>query len=99
MQYYLVYQLFQVPLQGIPLFVTVSLTFLVLALVPTFAIPELGLRGAVGLWIAGWFGATSSGIVLAALLIWIINLILPALTGALLISRIRNFFKLKDEVV
>ncbi|HBB58589.1 MAG TPA: hypothetical protein DCZ87_07920 [Chitinophagaceae bacterium] len=99
MQYYLVYQLFQVPLQGIPLFVTVSLTFLVLALVPTFAIPELGLRGAVGLWIAGWFGATSSGIVLAALLIWIINLILPALTGALLISRIRNFFNLKDEVV
>ena len=99
MQYYLAYQLFNVPLHGMPFFITVSLTFWVLALVPTFAIPELALRGAAGLWIAGWFGATTSGIVLAALLIWITNLILPALTGALLISSIRNFFNLRDEVV
>jgi hypothetical protein len=36
-------------------------------------------------------------VVLALLLIWITNLILPAIIGALLITGIRNFFNLRNE--
>lgn len=104
LQYLMAYQLFAVPLEGMDLFVTVSLSFLTLAVVPTFAIAEIGLRGAVGIWIAGWFvgtsagaGGAAAGVLLAALLIWIVNLILPALVGALLMTGVRNLFNLKNE--
>lgn len=103
-QYFMAYQLFLVPLSGMDLFVTVSLSFLTLAVVPTFAIAEIGLRGAVGIWIAGWFVGASAGvdgstagILLTALLIWITNLILPALVGALLMTGVRNLFNIRDE--
>jgi hypothetical protein len=96
-QYYFAYRLFGILFNMNELFIIVSLTFLALAAVPTFAAPELALRGAVGLWIAKWFSVQSAAIVLALLLIWIINLILPALSGALLITGVRNFFNLRDE--
>ncbi|MFM8711549.1 MAG: lysylphosphatidylglycerol synthase domain-containing protein, partial [Sphingomonadales bacterium] len=96
-QYFLAYQLFGILLEVDELFIIVSLTFLALAALPTFAAPELALRGAVGLWIANWFSLQSAGIVLALLLVWITNLILPALIGALLVLGIRNFFNLRHE--
>jgi len=96
-QYYLAYQFFGVAFNMHQLFVLVSLTFLTLAAVPTFAAPELALRGAVGIFIAKWFTLQVAAVVLALLLIWITNLILPAVVGALLITGIRNFFNLRDE--
>lgn len=96
-QYYLAYRLFQVDLSGTALFATVSTSFLILAVVPGFALTELTLRGAVALWVAGYYSANAAGIVLAAVTIWFINLILPAVAGALLITGVHNFFTLKDE--
>ena len=96
-QYYLAYQFFGVHFDMHQLFIIVSLTFLTLAAVPTFAAPELALRGAVGIFIAKWFTMQTAEVVLALLLIWITNLILPAILGALLITGIRNFFNLRNE--
>jgi hypothetical protein len=96
-QYYLAYQFFGVHFNMHQLFIIVSLTFLTLAAVPTFAAPELALRGAVGIFIAKWFTMQTAEVVLALLLIWITNLILPAILGALLITGIRNFFNLRNE--
>jgi hypothetical protein len=96
-QYYLAYQFFGVHFNMHQLFIIVSLTFLTLAAVPTFAAPELALRGAVGIFIAKWFTMQTAEVVLALLLIWITNLILPAIIGALLITGIRNFFNLRNE--
>jgi hypothetical protein len=96
-QYYLAYQFFGVHFDMHQLLIIVSLTFLTLAAVPTFAAPELALRGAVGIFIAKWFTMQTAEVVLALLLIWITNLILPAIIGALLITGIRNFFNLRNE--
>ena len=96
-QYYLAYQFFGVSFTLHQLFIIVSLTFLTLAAVPTFAAPELALRGAVGIFIAKWFTLQTAAVVLALLLIWITNLILPAIIGALLITGIRNIFNLRHE--
>jgi xanthosine utilization system XapX-like protein len=96
-QYLLAYQFFGILFDMYQLFIIVSLTFLTLAAVPTFAAPELALRGAVGIFIAKWFTQQAAEVVLALLLIWITNLILPALIGALLITGIRNFFNLRNE--
>lgn len=69
----------------------VSIQFLVLAVIPTIALAELGIRGRLALELFGWLGSNSLGIVTASSMIWLINLVLPALAGSLLIIRIRIF--------
>jgi hypothetical protein len=60
--------------------------------VPNFAIAELGIRGLVGLWVIGIFSENQVGILLATLIIWLVNLILPAVVGALLLLGIRKLY-------
>jgi len=68
----------------------------VLAIIPTFAIAELGLRGKVSLKLIGLFSTNSLGISIATATIWIINLVLPAIAGSLLILSIK-IFKNRNE--
>jgi hypothetical protein len=70
--------------------------FLVLAIIPTFAIAELGLRGNVSLKLIGLFSTNSLGISITTATIWIINLVLPAIAGSLLILSVK-IFKNRNE--
>jgi len=74
----------------------VSVIFLVLAIIPTFAIAELGLRGKVSLKLLELFSANSLGISIATATIWLINLVVPAIAGSLLIVSIK-IFKHRNE--
>jgi len=95
-QYFIVFRLFDVNMEWWQSFWAVSVVFLVLAIIPTFAIAELGLRGKVSLKIVGLFSTNSLGISIAAATIWLINLILPAAAGSLFILGIK-IFKNRDE--
>lgn len=55
-------------------------------LIPTIAVAEPGIRGSLSLLIFGVFSTNSAGILAASLTLWIVNLALPALTGALYLS-------------
>jgi hypothetical protein len=77
-------------------FWAVSVIFLVLAIIPTFAIAELGVRGKVSLKLIELFSTNSLGISIATVTIWIINLVLPAIAGSLLILSIK-IFKNRNE--
>jgi hypothetical protein len=90
-QYVLMLQLMQVDLTWWQAFWLVSIMFLVLAIVPTIALAEVGLRGKVSLELFGLFSSNTLGIVAASAGIWFINLIIPALVGSLLILRIKIF--------
>lgn len=90
-QYFLLFRLFEVTINWWQCFEAVSVIFLVLAIIPTFAIAELGLRGKVSLKLLSLFSANSLGISIAAASIWLINLILPAIAGSLLIVSIKIF--------
>lgn len=93
-QYVLLLQVFEV---DISLWNACQLTFvmfLILAVVPTIALAELGLRGQVGLLLFGLFSNNSLGILLTASGIWIINLVVPALAGSLFILG-KKFFRNK----
>jgi len=68
----------------------------VLAIIPTFAIAELGVRGKVSLKLIELFSTNSLGISIATATIWIINLVLPAIAGSLLILSIK-IFKNRNE--
>ena len=65
--------------------------FLVLAIVPTVALAELGFRGKVSIQLFGLLSANTIGILATAAGIWIINLVIPAIAGSLLILGIRLF--------
>jgi hypothetical protein len=65
----------------------------VMAIIPTFAIAELGLKGKVALLVTGLFSANKAGIFFATASIWFINLVIPAILGSILILGLRKFYK------
>jgi len=91
-QYGLVFPLFGVFLSIGQIGGGVSVVFLVMALVPTFTfLTELGLRWETSIQALELFSANTVGIFAASFAIWLINLIIPALIGSLLILSIKLF--------
>lgn len=91
-QYYLLFGLFDVEISGWQAFWAVSVSFLVMAIIPTIAIAELAQRGKVTIAIVGLYSSNELGMTFATAGIWFINLILPAIVGSLLIVRINKIF-------
>ena len=92
LQYILLLQVLEVGIywwQGFPI---ISILFLVLAVIPSFAIADLGVRGKFSTALLGLYSANQVGILGTTFGIWFINLFLPALAGSILILSIR-FFK------
>jgi hypothetical protein len=91
-QYYLLFAVFNVSLDALQVFWAVSVVFLVLAIVPTIAIiTEVGVRWKASIEVVQLFNANTVGILAASLSVWIINLVIPALIGSLLILGIKIF--------
>ncbi len=97
-QYYLLFKLFNVDISWWQAGWSVSVSLLVLAVIPSFAIADLGLRGEVAIKLIGLFSTNSLGIWMTTMVIWLINLILPAVAGSLLILSIRKIFANKHPV-
>jgi uncharacterized membrane protein YbhN (UPF0104 family) len=96
-QYYLLFRLFGVDVSWGQTFLTVSVSFLVMAAIPTIAIIELVQRGKVVTTIVGLYSANELGMNLATAAIWFINLIIPAIIGSLLILSIKKIFSNKKN--
>ena len=90
-QYVLLLQVFEVKVSWIEAASMVSVMFLVLAIVPTIALAELGFRGKLSVGLFGLLSTNTVGIIATAAGIWIINLIIPAIAGSLFILGIRLF--------
>jgi hypothetical protein len=92
LQYALLFPVFGVFLGVIQVTAGMSVVFLVMAVVPTFTfLTELGLRWGASIQVLELFGAGAVGILASSLAIWLINLIIPALIGSLLILGIKLF--------
>lgn len=74
-------------------FWAVSVFFLMMAVVPSIALMELGLRWHFSILIFGIYSGNILGIYAAATGIWLINLVVPAVAGSLFILGIRIFRK------
>jgi len=70
-------------------FCMAALFFWVMAVVPSIALTELGIRGKVSLHIFGLFSSNTIGILAATAGIWVVNLIIPSIIGSILILRMR----------
>jgi hypothetical protein len=96
-QYHLMFSLFDITLPFVIVWSVVSVLFLVLAVIPTIALIEVGLRGEISLRLMGMFTTNSLGISLASVSIWFINLVLPAIVGSVLFLGIKVFNRKNDR--
>jgi len=102
-QFFLILRIFGIMLPVIPACYIIPVIYLALAIVPTIALSELGVRGSVSLYFIGAFLLQARGIpmsesealsvVLAAGSLWVINLAVPALAGIPFVFKLRFFRK------
>ena len=91
-QYILLLQVLHVDIFWTDGFWIISILFLVLAIVPSFAIADLGIRGTFSTELLGVYSANAIGIIGTTFGIWFINLFIPAILGSIFILGIK-FFK------
>jgi predicted neutral ceramidase superfamily lipid hydrolase len=72
-------------------FFMINVIYLVMAMVPTIAIAEIGIRGKVSVSFLGLLSANAAGIIAATVAIWLINLVLPAVMGSILLLGVKIF--------
>jgi hypothetical protein len=94
LQYILLLQVLHVEIFWVNSFWIISILFLVLAIVPSFAIADLGIRGKFSTELLSVYSINTLGILGTTFGIWFINLFIPALAGSILILGIK-FFKEK----
>jgi uncharacterized membrane protein YbhN (UPF0104 family) len=92
-QYILIFYLFEVNVSAVTITLVMSIVFLSMAIIPSIALVEVGLRGEITLKLMGLFAMNSLGIGLTTVTVWFINLILPAIFGSLLMLNHRVFRK------
>lgn len=90
-QYILLLQSFDVVTGWITAWWLISVLYLCLAVVPTIALAELGIRGALALFLFGLVSGNTLGILTASFSIWFINLVLPAIAGSMMMIGIRIY--------
>jgi hypothetical protein len=88
-QYVLLMQVLQIGIAGWLSFWLISVFYLVLAVIPTVGFLELPVRAKTSLELMKLYSGNTLGIETAALAIWGINLVIPALIGSLLILGIK----------
>jgi len=91
-QFYLLLFAFDVNIPIATAFALISLTFFTMAVIPTVALTEIGVRGSVALFFLNIASENALGIVTATFVLWIINLAIPALIGSLFVFS-ANIFK------
>ncbi|HXR83565.1 MAG TPA: lysylphosphatidylglycerol synthase domain-containing protein [Hanamia sp.] len=90
-QYILLLQVLQVQIFWVECFWIISILFLVLAIVPSFAIADLGIRGKFSTELFSIYSVNTLGILGTTFGIWFINLFIPAVAGSILILGIKIF--------
>lgn len=91
-QYFILFDVFDVSLSWWQTFWVISVMFIVLAIAPTVAfLTDLGVRAKASIELVQFFSSNVVGILATSLSIWVINLVIPALIGSLLILGIRFF--------
>ena len=93
-QYFLLFSVFGVNINWWQAFWSVSVVFLVIAVIPSMGFfSELGVRWQAGIQVVQLYSSNITGIFATSLAVWIINLVVPALIGGLLILTLKLFRK------
>ena len=92
-QFFILLQVFEVHIAYTDAIVLIMAMLFVISVIPTIAITEIGVRGSVALFLFGLVSANTVGILSATFVMWIINLLVPALIGTAFIFTLKFFRK------
>jgi hypothetical protein len=92
-QFFILLQVFEVDVSYIDAMILTTAMLFVISVIPTIAITEIGVRGYVSLFLFGLVSANTVGILSATFVMWVINLLLPALIGMIFIFTLKFFRK------
>ena len=92
-QFFILLQLFDVQILYADAIIFIISMLLIIAVIPTIAITEIGVRGSVALFLFGLVSANTVGILSATFVLWIINLLIPSLIGVVFIFTLKFFRK------
>jgi uncharacterized membrane protein YbhN (UPF0104 family) len=98
-QYYLLMRAFNIDIPVAKAFILISLILLIITLIPTITLSEIGVRGNVALFFLIPYTNNEWGIVFFALMIWVINLVIPALIGGVFIIQHKPSNKIYEEAL
>jgi len=99
-QFYLILHFFGISLPPFSGLSAIALIYLILHFVPVPTVGDLGVRGSVSILILGPYTADVPAIVFTTFLIWIINIMIPALIGLVLLRKIRiGVPVVKDDLI
>jgi hypothetical protein len=83
LQFFLLLMIFNISISPAITIILIMICFFLLSVIPTFALTEIGVRGSVCIYVFGLVApSSSSGVLIASTLLWLINIVLPAITGA-----------------
>ena len=103
LQFFLLLRIFQIHIGYLQAMMVIGFIYLLMSIIPTIALSEIGVRGSVSLYAFGlFFGVTlseglSRTIVAASSALWLLNLALPALSGLFFIFKLRFFRNNKNH--
>ena len=89
LQYLLLYKFFGINIIWWQVICLTSVQLLIMTIIPSIALAEVGIRGKVSIALFSLLTNNSLGVIATAASIWLINLIIPALAGSLLILGLR----------
>ena len=92
-QFFILLHVFDVDVSFVDGFILITTMLFVISIIPTIAITEIGVRGSVALFFFGLVSNNVVGILSATFVMWIINLVLPALIGMIFIFSLKFFRK------
>lgn len=90
-QYYLILRMFGINAGLIDSFLLIAITFFITSVIPTFALTEITVRGASSVYFFSTVSNDSTAIIAASIVVWIINLAIPALIGGAFIWNLKFF--------
>lgn len=90
-QQFCIFQLMSHPIAFHSVVVFSAVSFLIITIIPSIALGELGIRGGVSVTLFGLAAVPASVVLAATFSLWTINVAQPALFGAVAVLFIRNF--------
>ena len=90
-QFFILLHLFDVHVSFVDGFILIPTMLFFISIIPTIAITEIGVRGSLALFFFGLVSGNVVGILSATFVMWIINLLLPALIGMIFIFSLKFF--------
>jgi len=91
LQFIILLYVFGINISFVDAILSVMLIFFFITITPTITIAEIGVRGSVAIFVLGLFSSNDIAILSSTTLLWLINLIIPAIIGSFFIFSLKFF--------